>query len=198
MKPLFVLFWQLCRFQKGPQDVPYSQALMVVLLLANVSLGLGSMLVLSADYLVEQAMGMLLALAVWMAMIWGILGFKGQKARFVQTWTACLGTDLLMSCLVLPLQVFIVTNPPVEGEGSIWRLVMLLVLIWDILIKARIYSVSMGLGRLQGNLLSISIWLLVFLLNFSFLPPEVMQQAEQQSSAGVDQAYSERQHNTSN
>lgn len=181
MKPLFVLFWQLCRFQKGPQDVPYSQALLLLLLLAEVALGLATLLVLKVDFFLEQAMGMLLAMAVWTGMVWGLLSFKGLQARFVQAMTACLGTDLLMSFIVLPLQVYIVTQLADQEAGTPVRLAILVALIWDILIKARIYSLAMDLGRLQGNLLSISIWLIVLLLSNSFLPPEALEAAQQQS-----------------
>lgn len=187
VKPLFVLFWQLCRFQKGPQDVPYSQALLVVLLLAEVSLGLATILFLGGDYFPQQALGMIVAISAWIAMVWGILNFKGLRPRFVQAVTACLGTDLLMSFIILPLQVFIVTQPSADGVGNLVRLAMLFFLIWDILIKARIYSVSMELGRLQGNLLSISIWILVLLLSNSFIPPEALEALQQSADAGAAQ-----------
>jgi len=174
LKPLFALFWQLCLFRRGPQDVPYAPALLVIILLAEMALGVASVLMLEKSYQSEQAAGVLLGLTVWLALVWGILGFKGQKTRFVQTMTACLGTDLVMTLLVLPLQVFLVTYPE---SGSAPYLLRLVVLIWDILIKGRIYSAAMNLGRVQANLLSITIWLVVVLMSVSLLPAEALQPA---------------------
>src|SRR5690606_14600130 len=51
VKPLFALFWQICRFRRGPEDVPFAPALMAILLLAVAGLGSLSIVILSG---VEQ------------------------------------------------------------------------------------------------------------------------------------------------
>lgn len=182
LKPLFALFWQLCRFQKGPQDVPYSPVLLVLLVLAEMALALSAMWWLQNRYLAEQALGMLVATGAWFVMVWGLLRFKGFGARYIQVMTACLGTDLVISVIVLPLQVFMVTQKPEGGLAAVMLMALMLAFVWDILVKGRIYRAALGLGRLQANLLSISIWILVLLLSDSFLPPEARQAGEQQAA----------------
>ncbi|MCK5792511.1 MULTISPECIES: hypothetical protein [unclassified Ketobacter] len=179
MKPLFVLFWQLCRFQKGPQDVPYSQVLLLLLLVAELALGMATILLLEPLNMGQQMLGLLMAMGAWLLLVWALLAFKGLTARYVQTMSACLGTDLLLSCIILPLQVYIVGQGLEPESGTLARLALLVALIWDILIKGRIYGASMQLGRLQANLLSITIWVIVLLLSNAFMPAPMPEQAPQ-------------------
>ncbi|MAR89319.1 MAG: hypothetical protein CML06_00350 [Pseudomonadales bacterium] len=183
MKSLIELFWQLCRFRRGPQNVPYSPPLMVLLLLAVAGLGVATIFAMEQQYMAPKLLGMVAALGTWMLLVWGVLGFKGLGPRFVQTMTACLGTDLLMSCILLPLQGAALANAQDNWLGTLLKVAIMTVLVWDILIKARIYSVAMNMGRLQGNLLSISIWLIVILISNSFLPPEAFEALQQQQQA---------------
>ena len=174
MKPLIVLFWQVCRFQKGPQDVPYSPALLGVLLLAVAALGAASVMWLDQTYQQPKIAGMVVALLAWMGMVAGLLRFKGLSSRFVQAMSACLGTDLIMTALAMPVQYLLVQNPPVEGSLSLPLVAIQVLMVWDLLVKGRIYSASMQLGRFQGNLLSICIWITVLSLTYVFLPPEAL------------------------
>lgn len=182
MKPLIVLFWQLCRFQKGPEDVPYSQVLLILLLVAELSLGMATILMLEPEYMGPQMLGLGAAMASWLLLVWLLLTFKGLGGRYIQTMSACLGTDLLLSFIILPLQVYIITQGLESDSGTLPRLALLVALIWDILIKGRIYAASMQLGRLQANLLSITIWVIVLLLSNLFMPPEVLEAAQQAQS----------------
>ncbi|RLU03905.1 MAG: hypothetical protein D9N11_01680 [Ketobacter sp.] len=179
LKPLLALFWQMCLFRRGPQDVPYSPVLLIVLVLVELALGAGIIMTVEPLYMEQQLLGVTVALGAWLVMVWGILRFKGLDSRYVQAMTACLGTDLLLSLIILPLQLYIVTG---AGEGLLStasRLALLVVLIWDILVKGWIYAGSMQLGRLQGNLLSITIWVVVLLLSDVFLPPEALEALRQ-------------------
>lgn len=192
MKPLFTLFWQLCVFRRGPQDVPYSPVLLAVLVLAELLLGAAIIGQLETAYMGHQMMGMVVALGAWLAMVWGLLRFKGLEARYVQAMTACLGTDLLLSAFTVPLQLYILSLPLDTGEGTWARVALLLTLIWDILVKGRIYSAALGLGRLQANLLSITIWVIVLLLSDVFMPVESLEALQQtQSPPSVEQSVSQ-------
>ena len=73
----------------------------------------------------------------------------------------------------------IACRPAVAESGTLARLALLVALIWDILIKGRIYGASMQLGRLQANLLSITIWVIVLLLSNAFMPAPMPEQAPQ-------------------
>ena len=179
MKPLLVLFWQLCLFRRGPEDVPYSQVLLAMLVLVELALGAAIILTVEPLYMEQQLLGVTVALAAWLAMVWGVLRFKGLGSRYVQAMTACLGTDLLLSVIILPLQIYIVTSASDAPLATASRLALLTVLIWDILVKGRIYAGSMQLGRLQGNLLSITIWVVVLLLSDMFIPPEALEALQQ-------------------
>ncbi len=179
MKPLIALFWQLCLFRRGPQEVPYSPVLLGIFVVAELILGAFIVFTLEPLYAGQQLLGLLVALVAWLAIVWGLLRFKGLDARYVQTMTACLGTDLLLSLVIVPLQVYIISGGPEVALGLPARLVLLGLLLWDIMIKGHIYGMAMRLGRLQGNLLSITIWVIVLLLGDMFLPPEALEALQQ-------------------
>lgn len=177
MKPVFHLFWQLCRLQKGPQDVPYSPILLLLLVLALLSLSGLIVLLLDPDYLQYKMLGSGVAILSWGALLFVILRFKRAESRFVQTMTACMGTDLIISALGVPLQFGVMGLSQESLAGNLFRFALLGLIIWDILIKGRIYSAAMEVGRIQGNLLSLLIWLSVLSISYRFLP-EAAQSAQ--------------------
>ncbi len=177
MKPLFTLFWQLCRFQRGPQDVPHSPPLLAFLVILLLLLSGAMVLVFEPTYMTEKLMGSAAALAAWFALVFLLLKFKGLGNRFAQTMTACIGTDLVINVLSLPFQAAIVNLPAESGVGAVGRFGLLALMIWDILVKGHIYAYSMNMGRLQGNFLAICMWLAILLISFRFLP-EAVQNAQ--------------------
>lgn len=177
MKALFSLFWQLCRFQKGPQDVPHSPPLLALLVMALMSLSVLIVFWFEPKYVSEKLMGSALALAAWFLLLFLLLKFKGLGNRFVQTMIACLGTDLVISLSSVPMQMAVVSVEAETTLGSLSRFGLLTLMIWDILVKGRIYSGAMNLGRLQGNFLSICIWISMLLISYQFIP-EALQNSQ--------------------
>ena len=176
MKSLFELFWQICVFRKGPDQVPHAPALLGLLLIAILVLSAFLLLALEPSYFVAKMAGSAASIGAWCLAVYAILSFKKLSNRFVQTMTACLGSDLIISILSIPLQI-VASRLPIESSiSSILWLAMLVLIIWDILIKARIYSMAMRLGRLQGNFLAIALWISLFVISLSFLPPQALQQ----------------------
>ncbi|MVF11325.1 hypothetical protein FT643_04125 [Ketobacter sp. MCCC 1A13808] len=178
MKSLFNLFWHICLFRKGPQDVPHAPALVGLLLVTLLILSALMLLALEPSYLVAKMAGSAAALFAWCAAVFGVLSFKQQSNRFAQTMTACLGSDLIISVLSIPVQIIGIRLPAESGLSSLLWFAMLMLIIWDILIKARIYSSAMELGRLQGNFLAIALWISLFIISLSFLPAQALQQEQ--------------------
>ena len=90
---------------------------------------------------------------------------------------ACLGTDLVISLISVPMQMAVVSVEAETTLGSLSRFGLLTLMIWDILVKGRIYSGAMNLGRLQGNFLSICIWISMLLISYQFIP-EALQNSQ--------------------
>jgi len=179
LKPLFALFWQICRFRSGPADVPYAPALLGLMLVLVLTLGLSSIPLLSAydDPTkavppAQQVISMLFSVSAWMAILYGLLRFMNQGARYVQTMTAALGTDLIFGLPQVALYWLLLTAPEGSSVGLLAQTVLLVVYIWDMLVKGAIYSQALNIGRLQGNLLSLALSFGLFMLStLLFLPP---------------------------
>lgn len=181
LKPLFTLFWQICRFRRGPQDVPFAPALAGLLLIAVAGLlGLSVMVLnglapaptedaplLSAPL---QLLVQWMALAVWMVVIYLLLHFKGMSARYVQVLIAALGTDLVMFVPQFAGFALLAQSTPDSPLAGIGQFAVLFVYIWDMLIKGHIYSQALNISRLQGNLLSLALSYAIFALSTLLIP----------------------------
>ncbi len=164
LKPLFNLFWQICCFRRGPQDVPYHRALLGLLLVMVLSIGLLSIFLLAGvDQsgrevpLPQQVLALLFSLVTWMTLVYGLLHFKNHRARYVQTMTAALGADLVLSVPQILLLVVALASPVESALTGLAQMTLLALYIWDMLVKGAIYASALGLGRVQGNLLSLAL-----------------------------------------
>ncbi len=176
MKALIYLFWQICTFRKGPQDVPYSPPLLGLLVVALVVLSLLLTAYVEPAYFTQRFAGSVVAIALWFVVVYALLSVKKLIPRFLQTITACLGTDLLISMLSLPLQLLLISAPKSGMYSSLIQSLLLSLVIWDIVIKGRIYDSAMGLGRFGGNALAVALWIMLLMVSLSFLPAEAIQQ----------------------
>lgn len=182
MKPLFALFWLICRFRRGPEDVPYAPALAGLLVVAVAGLVGGSVLLLdglapppSSPDIPQVASTLQLlvqwvALAVWMVVVFALLRFKGHGARYVQTLIAALGTDLIMFVPQFIGFALMAVNAPDSAAAGLGQFTVLFVYIWDMLIKGHIYSRALDISRLQGNLLSLALSYGIFALSALLIP----------------------------
>ena len=50
MNAMFSLFWQVLRFRRSPEDIPYSIALLVFVIIANLLLSIGGQLIGKPDH----------------------------------------------------------------------------------------------------------------------------------------------------
>ena len=181
MKPLFALFWQICRFRRGPEDVPFAPALAGLLVVAVAALVGASVVVLgslapsppSDTPVVPPATQLLvqwLALAAWLAAIFILLRFKNLTARYAQTLIAALGTDLIMFVPQFAGFALLAANPPESAIAGVGQVTVLFIYIWDMLIKGHIYSRALNISRLQGNLLSLALSYGIFAISALLIP----------------------------
>lgn len=178
MKSLFTLYWQICCFRRGPQDVPFAPALLGLTLVLVLTLGLSSIPLLSAYDEAEKAVpaaqqviALLFSVSTWMVILFALLRFMNHSERYVQTMTAALGTDLIFGIPQVLLYWLMLTQAPDSALALLAQTVLLGVYIWDMLVKGAIYSQALGIGRLQGNLLSLALSFGLFMLSsMLFLP----------------------------
>jgi len=141
MTALLLLFIDLCRLRRGPQDLPASRFLMTLAAAGYFVIGL-------AISLLEQSLGLaILSAAVdtlmLAALAWLSLWIIGKTVRFTQTYTALAGTGILFSLMGWPLIAFLQGLP--QGQGSSLSLLLLGLVIWNIVVIGHILRHALGL-----------------------------------------------------
>jgi hypothetical protein len=140
--PLIKLFWEICLFRRGPQDVPSSQTLLGLSALAYFAVGL-TLLGLETGW--PEAAAQVLAEAVMLlGFLWATLSVAGLKSRFIRTLIAMLGTDALISSFAIPLMIGIPQSPQAQG----FYFGLLLLMLWHLTVVAHIFrhALSRPLG----------------------------------------------------
>ncbi len=94
MLALIQFFFELALLRRGPQDLPSSSVLLVLVVLLSVTIGTLNGVQLFGG--LGPALGAnLLDLALSMALLAGLLMYRGRMARWLQTTTAFLGLGVL-------------------------------------------------------------------------------------------------------
>lgn len=157
-----LLFFDICRFQKGPQDIPYSPALLSASIAAYSAVGFLMIYIDSSWFsaVLQTATGALLLLGFVKILV----GVTRKPGRFLQTTIALFGTDALISFIALPVIVGLST-----GRLSLMAFgAMIGLMIWHWLVTGHIVrhvlseSFSFGLGIAFLYILA-SYWLMALL-----------------------------------
>ena len=145
MFELLKLFFDICLFKKGPQDIPGYSSLLRLLILVHMSV---SYLVLRLNMnSTDAAWQVLVEVILILGLAWPILLLAKKPVRFQQTASALLGTGAVISFIAIPAMATLVS----QGTGLAFFAVILL-MIWHWAVTGHIFSqaldqpFSFGLG----------------------------------------------------
>jgi len=144
MKTLLNHFVDLCLLRKGPQDMPFSPQLLVVITLLNILVGL--------VMIVDVRTGVLSALAeslfdsgLMLVALYFALQSQNRRARFMQAATALMGSGLLLGLLALPL-ISWSRNP----DSAMAGLLLLILILWSMVVMGHILRHTFEIGLAIG------------------------------------------------
>ncbi|PIE41888.1 MAG: hypothetical protein CSA49_01315 [Gammaproteobacteria bacterium] len=169
MKSIVQLFWQICLMRTGPDQVPAAAAFTVFILFIYAALSLFARLVIGELPVDYSVVSLVVITALWALSVYAVLQFKGLASRFQQTFTAALGADVLLTLVTLPLVVVSINLPETSPEASLVALSMLVLFVWDVLIKGFIFHKAFNVSPLQGNLFSFMLNFVIFRLDQALL-----------------------------
>lgn len=170
MKALWTLFWQICQLRRGPEDVPYSVQLLVLLAVLDVALGIGGQLLASPDRLRIAVALTLLAVVMDAAVFWGLLWFKRLQARWVQGLTTIFGIDLLLGLVALPLTLLSHVVEPKSVMIGLVVVAQMLLVGWNIGLRGFVFHRALNIGLLLGNMLSLALFMLNIFISIQLFP----------------------------
>ena len=164
MVSLLSLFWNICILRVGPESVPARVWFVVVLLIVDIAVALlFHRLVYAAqpDGLTAlQALAVsIVSIAIIAVVTRSALSFRKLDERFLATLTALVGTDLLISILILiasQLSMLVGVSPSI-GTGILE--------IWGIVVWGFIYQRAFNTTLLFGIVIAFGIGLLALLVS---------------------------------
>ena len=166
MLALFRFFIQLATLRRGPQDLPASSALLVLLAVFNVLAGTANGVELFGG--LRAALGAnLLDLFLTMLLLFALLQFKGHLARWQQTATAFFGLGVLAGLIML----FIKSPAEAVGVTGLAMLMDLVLAIWLHIALGNVLRHALGIPLLAGVMIMLSYTVLAFNLIARIFPP---------------------------
>ncbi len=173
-KVLFLAFFEICRLNKGPQDIPASRNLLTICLVVY---GLLSIQLAVLSQPIEKAVfAGVLEVALIMIFSLALLQIRGKSERWVQMVTALAGTGIIISILAIPLYLFIgIGADDAAASGGVHALGLLFLAVlacWNITIMGHILRHALDLNMFSAIILAISYIWIIFSFTAAIMPME--------------------------
>jgi len=169
MAALLRFFVELAMLRRGPQDLPSSSALLVLMALLSVAVGT----VNGAEFFggVRSAFAAnLLDLLLSMVLVFALLQIKGRLARWMQTMTAFLGLGVLAGLIMLLLR------SPAEAMGvaQLASVIDLILAIWLQVALGSVLRHALDIPLMAGVIIVLSYTVIAFNLIARVVSPAMM------------------------
>lgn len=156
-------FIELALLRRAPQDLPASGALLLLVLVVGV--GAGLLLALTAGVGIGSGLlQSLFDLALMLGALSLALRLLKRRERFLQTATALVGVDTLITLMAL-LPVGLAR--PVDSDSGLLALsglLFLLLVAWSVIATGHILRHAFGLTLLQGAAIAVGFDMLSFVI----------------------------------
>ncbi len=161
MERLLAQVRDLCLLRAGPQDLPFNAGLFRNLLI------LALLVDLAYSWMVGLRDGLLLvvviAFAIGIGLIFGLLRIAGRRERFLQTMTAVLVVGVVFKLVLMPMIIGVLPLPqpgdaPTMSQGVLAWLVLGL-LVWNLVVDGHILRHALEIKLGQGVLLALVVML---------------------------------------
>ncbi len=154
--------------KSAPQDLSYSSRLMVQLAVAYVFSGI---VVLQTTLNPEDMFaGILLGFFVQYVFTYLVLQALGRSSRFLQTICAILGVGILFNLLSWPVFSVLSDASLSDTLKSSMSLVFLMLISWEVLVKAHIFRHALEMKMFSALALSFSLFFISIALSQLLFP----------------------------
>jgi hypothetical protein len=150
MYQLLYVLRDVMQLRRGPQDVPYSQQLLLVLCAVTLLLQLALAYLRGGEG--DTIAGGIIGLAFSLGVLYLLLHLRSLTNRFVQSATTLLGCAILFELLLVPLALTLPGHAPtvLTPLQVLAALFALLIVIWKLIVDAHILRHSLDLPFLAG------------------------------------------------
>ena len=156
--------------KSAPQNLPYSLQLAVLLAVAYIISGI---VVLQTTLNPDDMLGgIILGFIVQYIFTYFVLRAVNKEARFVQTFSAMLAVGFLFNLLSWPVFALLTDESITESLKSSMSLAFLLIISWEVLVKAHIFRHALEMKMFGALALSFSLFFLTVVLSQLLFPVE--------------------------
>jgi len=149
--------------KSAPQDLPYSPQFTIQLAVVYI---LSGMMVLQSTVSSDGTLaGILLGLLVQFLFTFFVLRALNKAPRFIQTFSAMLGVGILFNLLSWPVFALLADETIDDSLRSSMSLAFLLVISWEVLVKAHIFRHALETRMLSALALSFSLFFITVALS---------------------------------
>ena len=152
MEALIRLFGDLCRFKKGPENVPSSANLFIVLLIINFTIEVFLGLSVYAPWPSILLAGLSVFFLLVFTWFWLMMFKLGN--RFLQTAIAFVGVSLFTNILCFVPVLFLWKIDILSNDS--YAMINLLLIFWVLSIYAHIYKKALNVSFFLGFALAIT------------------------------------------
>lgn len=154
--------------KSAPQDLTYSSRFMVQLAVAYV---LSGIIVLQATLSPDDMFaGIFLGFFVQYAFTYLVLQALNRRSRFLQTFSAILGVGILFNLLSWPVFSILADVSVSESLKTSMSLVFLMLISWEVLVKAHIFRHALEMKMFGALALSFSLFFISVALSQLLFP----------------------------
>ncbi len=154
-----------------PQDLPYSTQLTLKLVAGYVISGIVVLqATLNPDGLIQE---LLLGLLIQLVFTYAVLRALNYGARFVQTFCAILGVGILFNLISWPILAMLSDAAASDTMKSSLSLMFLMIMSWEVLVKAHIYKHALEIKMFSALALSFSLFFISIALLQLLFPAEI-------------------------
>jgi len=152
------VYVDIALLRRGPEDLPYSRAVLLRALAWYVASGL-LLFQIHVPVFLDALSELLVSLLLEMLFFVALLQFAGKAARIMQTLTAVAGTGVLFTVLALPLHWWIQGAPAGAGQG-LPQAAVLMLLVWSFLTGGHILRRALEIPLVGGVVLVLAEFIL--------------------------------------
>jgi len=167
---IFNFFWRICLLRASPENIPSSRALTLSLLGAYTVLSLITLYFIKSEITILNGLTAIsVEVLIEASLVYSLLFFKGVRNRFFSTFAALLGTNILLTAIILPLNILLINMA--EGLlADFLEAISIVIFFWWLSVIGFILNKSSNISMMQGVILAFIIELLVVIFVKSLIP----------------------------
>jgi hypothetical protein len=163
VQALIIFFVELCALRRAPQDLPSSEILLALVVLASLVTGLLVGLVAGLSIglsLVQTFAEIVLTLGV----LYGALLLMRRASRFIQAATSLLGVGVVIGILALIPLTFNPTGSQETDLAALGALMLLVLFVWSVVVTGHILRHTFDITLGQGAAIAVGFKIMTVLL----------------------------------